>query len=241
MALFQIPNLRLPTQTGVYFDNGSASGYQASLSTYNWTHRVGTGIVNNVIVVGVSIFATGTVSSVTAGALSLTFVRSDTNGVYRSEIWQGVGVATGNVTVTVTLSASLTSIANAQTYWNASVDNNAGGNGTSTPASASITPSTNASRIVGNMATLTASGVTSAGAQAPRTSNTGALGTGASDDKGIIATAASTTLTWNGIGATNSWAVSLLSLKPFTAPASGGFPEWPILQGYGNFWGPVYS
>lgn len=219
----QIPIFYTPDQAGVVFDNATTSGYEAALSTYSWSHRVGTGITNRALIVGVSIFATGSVTGVTYNGVAMTFVRSDTNGIYRSEIWQLVAPATGSNTVAVTLNASLTSIANAQSYANVDqttpIDANNGANGTNTPAAGSVTPVTAKTRVVANLAAASASGVTSATGQAPRTNNSGAIGTGASDDKGIIDVAASTTLTWNGLGVTDSWGVSLVALRPVSLVA----------------------
>jgi len=219
LALKHFFNQNTYWPTTVVFDTASASGYEASLSTYNWSHTTTTR-PNRYMVVGVSIFATGTVSSVTYGGQALTFLRSDTNGVYRSELWYMKKPLTGTNTVEVTLSASLTSIANAQTYYNAAQtgnpDANNGANGTNTPASASITTVADLDTVVGNLAAATASGVISAVQQNPRTSNAGALGTGASDDFGDVTPAGSKTLSWTGMGVTDSWAVSLLALKPAT-------------------------
>lgn len=224
--LYQIPIPQAPRVRGIWFDNASVSPYEAALSTYTFTHRVGTGITNRCLVVGVSVFATGTVSTITYNSVSMTFIRSDTNGVYRSELWQLVAPATGSNTVEVTLSASLTSIANAQSYSEVDqttpIDADNGNNGTGNPASASVTTITDADRVVGNLSTQTASGVTSQANQAPRTTNTGALGTASSDDKGIIDIAGATTLQWNNITALQSWAVSLAALKPVSAPAPAG-------------------
>ena len=216
--LYQIPIPQFPRIAGIHFDNASVSPYEAALSTYTFTHRVGTGISNRCLIVGVSIFASGSVTSITYNGVALTFIRSDTNGVYRSELWQLVAPATGSNTVEVTLSASLTSIANAQSYSEVNqttpIDANNGGNGTGNPASASVTTVTDKDRVVGNLVTQTASGVTSQANQAPRTTNTGALGTASSDDKGIIDTAGSVSLQWNNITVLQSWAVSLAALKP---------------------------
>src|SRR5882757_5028668 len=110
------PKLIRPDLGPVYFDNSSSSAYQPAVSTYNWAHVVGTNS-NRAIFVGVSIFASGTVSSITVGGLSLSFVRADSNGLYRTEIWKGVAPSTGSQTITVNLSTSLTSIAEAASYW----------------------------------------------------------------------------------------------------------------------------
>jgi len=215
-----LPKIKRPDLGPVYFDNASNSTYQAALSTYNWTHVVGTNN-NRFIIVGVSVFAAGSVSSITVGALSLTFLRSDTNGVYRSELWYGVAPATGSNTVTVNLSGSLTSIAGATSYWNvdqsAPIDANNGANGTNTPASGSVTTVTANDRVFGNLAAQTTSGISDQIGQANRYVNQGALGTGAGAEKGTIVTAGSTTLQWNGLGALDSWAVSFAGIK-----ASGG-------------------
>lgn len=207
----------------VYFDNVSSSGYEASLSTYNWTHVIGTNS-NRGLIVSVGIFAAGTVSGIDVSGQAMTFVRSDTNGIYRSEIWRLVAPASGSVTITVTLSASLTSIAGAVSWWNVDqtnfIDANAGANGTNDPASASITPNVNNVRIYGNLAAQTASGLRDQIGQALKFRSEGALGTDAGAEKGIILTPASTTLQWNGLGALDSWAVSLVSIKKFTAAAT---------------------
>lgn len=222
----------------VYFDNASQSVYEATLSTYNWAHIVGTN-ANRAILVGVSIFGSGSVSSITVGGLSLTFVRADSNGVYRSEVWQGVAPSTGSQTVTVNLSGVLTSIAQAASYWNVHqttpVDANNGGNGTNTPASASVTTVAANVRVFGNLAAQTASGVTDQIGQALRSRNQGALGTNSGAERGTIVTPGSTTLQWNGIGVVDSWAVSLVSLQPpGGAAATGKLFIIPDLAGLGG-------
>lgn len=211
-STFPYPN----NEGTIVFDSAVSSGYEASLSTYNFNITIASQ-ANRTLVVGVAIFAAGTVTGITAGGVAMTFVRSDTNGVYRSELWRLFAPATGVVNVVVTLSTSLTSIANAQSYYNTdqtALDANNGGNGTNNPASASVTTVANYCTVVGNLATAKASGVTSASGQTSRTINQGALGTNASDDFGDVVPAGSKTLTWNGIGVVDSWAVSLISLRP---------------------------
>ena len=207
---------KLPFLTTVVFDSAATSGYEASLSSYNFNITISAN-ANRTLLVGVGLFATGTVSSMTAGGTATTFVRSDTNGIYRSEIWRLIAPATGVVNVAVTLSASLTSIANACSYYNTdqvALDANNGNNGTNTPASASITTNANLCTVFGNLAAQSASGITSASGQFSRTINSGALGTDASDDFGDVSPAGSKTFTWNGLGTLDSWAVSLVALRP---------------------------
>lgn len=201
----------------VYFDNFSTSGYEASLSTYNFTHVVGTNN-NRLLVVGVAIFLAGTVSSITYGGVSLIKLRADVNGVYDSELWYLIAPASGSATVTVNLSASVTSIAGAASWWNVDQTNpfsaNNGGNGTNTPASAAVTPGSVTNRVFGNLAAQTASGITDQLRQAPHYVAAGALGTQEGSEMGIVMGLTSTTLQWNGIGAIDSWAVSMGAIQP---------------------------
>src|SRR2546430_4600330 len=114
------PRYGRPDLGPVYFDNASTSNYEASLSTYNWTHVVGTNS-NRLLIVGVSTFAAGTVTSITwnpGASQNLAKLRADVNGVYNSEVWYIVAPNSGSGTVTVNLSASVTSIAGAASWWN---------------------------------------------------------------------------------------------------------------------------
>lgn len=208
--------------TTVVFDSASTSTYEAALSTYNWTHTI-TGNANRILIVGVSIFATGSVTSIDVSGQAMSVIRTDTNGIYRSELWRLFAPASGTVTITVTLNASLTSIANAQSYYNVhqtQLDTSNGANGTSSPATASVTTNTNLATVVGNLATKTATGVILDPILNERSNSSGALGTGASADFGDVTPAGSQTIDWTGIAALDSWAISLVSLKPPTAVLS---------------------
>lgn len=216
------PRIVRPQLSMPYFDHASSSPYEASLSTYNWTHIIGTNN-NRALFVHVGIFGTGTVSSIDVSGQGMTFVRSDANGIYSSEIWKLVAPTSGSRTITVTLDASLTSIAAATSYWNTDQTNpdsaNNGANGTNTPAAGSVTPASSKNRVFGGVAAQTASGVSDQIGQAKRFRTAGALGTISGAEKGTIVTAASTTLTWNGIGTLDSWAVSLVAVQPPQAAA----------------------
>lgn len=201
--------------TTVVFDAASTSTYEAALSTYNWSHTI-TANANRTLIVNVSIFASGTVTSIDVSGQAMTFVRADTNGVYRNEAWRLFAPASGSVTITVNLSASVTSIANAQSYYNSHqtlLDGNNGANGTNTPATASITTVAPTCTVVGGLATKTASGVVLDPILNERTNSSGALGTGASADFGDVTPAGSQTIDWTGMGVADSWAISLVSLK----------------------------
>src|SRR3972149_2716545 len=83
----------------VFFNNASSSGYQASLSTYNWSHTFSGS--NRGVIVNVSIFASGSVSSIDVGGSAMIFVRSDSNGVYKNEVWKLANPPSGAQTITV--------------------------------------------------------------------------------------------------------------------------------------------
>jgi hypothetical protein len=211
------PRYVRPDLGPVYFDNWSTSAYEATLSTYNWSHTVGTNN-NRLLLVGVSIFATGSVTAITYGGIALTKLRSDDGGIYRSELWYLIAPASGTASIAVTLSASLTSIAGGASWWGVDqttpFSNNAGGTGTNTPASASVTPGSTLNRVFGNLAAQTASGVTDIIRQAPHYNASGALGTQIGSEQGIILTATATTIQYNNLGALDSWSVSLGAIQP---------------------------
>lgn len=207
------------SNAGVVFDTASSSKYEASLSTYSWTHNV-FNASNRVLVVSVSIFVTGSVSSITYNGVNLTqnVASTVTNGIYRSEQWYLIAPATGSNTVTVNLSSSLTSIANAASYYNVHqttpIEATSTNTGTGNPASATVTTIANNSAVMANLVTPTSSGVKAGGSgQNSRDVNAGALGTSALDDKRPINPAGATTITWNGIGLTDTWAASVISLQ----------------------------
>lgn len=209
--------------TTVIFDSASTSGYEASLSTYNWSHTV-TANSNRVLVVQVAIFASGSVSSITFGAQNFVNLAPATvaNGIYRTETWYLIAPTAGTGTITVNLSASLTSIANAESYYNAHqttpLETQATNTGTGATASVAITTITNLDTVLANLVTPTASGVISQVGQNPRTSANGALGSCLSDDYGDVTPAGAYTIGWTGLGALDTWAASIVAIKvPATA------------------------
>lgn len=204
--------------TGVIFDAASTSGYQAVQSTYSWSHTVTTQS-NRVLVVALSLFATGSGSSITYNGASLTNDASSTvtNGVYRTEIWYLIAPATGTNTIAVTLSGAITSVANASSYYNADqtapIEARGQNTGTGNPATVSVTTINTGSVVVSNLTTVTSSGVTSAAGENQRENTAGVLGSSVLADKGPISVPASTTLTFNGIGTLDVWAISGISIK----------------------------
>lgn len=211
---------------GIYLDATSTSGYKVSLSTYSWSHTT-TGI-NRGLVVNVSIFATGTVSSITYNSIAMQFIRFDSIGIYRNEIWVLGNPTVGTNTIIVTLNTSLTSIADAVSYTGVDVgemveaNTGATGSGISSP-SKTITTLSDQSWVIDGLTTSDAT-MSVTGAQTQRVNQTGTLGTGAMGDIGPVTPIGSATPSWSAVGALDSWAISVLALDPaneaFTASIS---------------------
>lgn len=212
----------------IFFDAASSSDYQASLSTYNWSHTFSGS--NRGCLVSVSIFATGSVSSIDVGGSAMNLVRSDVNGVYTNEVWKLVAPPAGTQTITVTLSASLTSIANASSWTGVDqtdiIEATNGANGSGTDATVSVTTLSNNTYVVASLSTADTA-VTPISPLRQRVNNTGALGTGAVGDSLIQVTAGAVTTAWTDIAALQSWAIGAVALKPFSsAPAGATHPGW---------------
>ena len=199
----------------VNHDADSTSGYEASLSTYGWSHVCAGD--SRLLVVGVSIFLSGTVTSITYNSVGLTFIRADAQGAYRSELWYLIKPALGSNTITVNLSVSLTSIAGATSLTgvdqNFPVTANNGANGTNNPASVSITTVKDNDWVIDTLATSLATAPTVGSGQAQRWNQSGALGSGTGSTKGPISPPAATTMQWTGLGVPDSWALSAAAIK----------------------------
>ena len=219
----------------IFADVASSSGYQASLSNYSWTHPGSTPLPQGGVVVTVGVFLTGTVTSVLYGGAAMVFVRADTNGLYRNEIWRLEGPQAGSQTVEVTLDASLTSIASAVTYFGVSqnlmVEAHNGANGSNSTPTASVTTLTAQAWVASGLATAKTTDHSVYGLQRERTDNTGALGTGAISDQGPVKVPAATSMSWDATGIGESWAVGVISLAPFVATE-------PPRQAFVNFQDP---
>ncbi len=207
------------------FDAASTSGYEAALSTFNWSHTVGRSLPNRCLMLSVHVLVAGTVSNADFSGQAFTFVRGDANGVYRVEWWRLVNPAEGAGTITVNLSGSLTSVANASSYYNVDpttpVEASATASGTGTPGTGSVTPLSRLAVVLAALTTPTSTTVTSNGAQTNRGSSSGALGTGKLDEKGPVDPVASTTLSWTWTGALDTWVETLVALKPAPTPTFG--------------------
>jgi hypothetical protein len=204
----------------IFWDAASSSGYEAALSTYSWNHTVsGT---NRLLIVGVSVFAVGTVTGVTYNGVALTHISAcdGTNGLYHTEIWYLIAPATGTHSVVVTLSTSLTSIASAVSYvgvhQTSPTEASSINQGTGTPATDAVTTIADRDVVIDCVSTSDASITVHAG-QAQRANNTGALGSGAMSDSGLLAPTTMKTMQWDAIGVLDTWVQSAVALRPYTA------------------------
>lgn len=102
-------------------------------SSISWNHTTGSGS-NTIMIVGISIrSASVQVSSISYGSQSLTYIRRDnaSSNQARSELWYLIAPASGNHTVTVTLSGSAKATGGSCTYTGVAqtspIDTNNGG------------------------------------------------------------------------------------------------------------------
>lgn len=218
--------------TGILFDNSSSSGYEASLSTYSWSHTCGGALRG--LIVNVSIFLTGQVVSITYGGVNLVFEQANNIGVYRNEMWSLTGPPSGSNTIVVTLNTSVTSIASASSYTNVNQfdcvesSNGATGSGVSTPTVTATTVDNNA-WVVSGLTTSNTS-MTVGGSATQRTNKTGALGTGAMSDFGPVTPAGTQNMTWSAVGTLDSWSLGEVVLDPYADRVLLPFPATVKLQ-----------
>jgi len=213
------------TAPSIAFDAVGSGENGAGSTSVSWSHTTGSGS-NRIMIVGVSIRTTTvSVSSITYGAQSLTFIRAEThpNATIRSELRYLIAPASGTALVTVTLSgtgsrATGGSVTYAGVAQTSPLDVNGGGIGTSNSPSQSVTVSTAGSWLLGHLA-ITGAGttVTAEGSgQTMRwdmvTSGTGARNRGHGSDKGLLGTG-SQTMSWT-LSASADWAVSVVAFKP---------------------------
>jgi hypothetical protein len=210
---------------GPRFDNATISTYQVAQSSYSYTHTVG-GRDNRILLVAVHLLVAGTVTNITYNSVGMTFVRADSNGVYRTEVWRLFAPAQGSNSVAVTLSGSLTSFSSAVSMWHShqtSLDADNGANGINGPATGSVTTIKDDCRVLGFLTTSDTSVDPTTTSEQQYVLATGALGTAAAaGDLGVIYPPGASTLDWGSIGLTDTWLVSLVSVRPpvivFVAP-----------------------
>ncbi len=210
----------------IAFDAVGSGSNGGGSTTISWSHTTGSGS-NMIMVVGVAIKTTSvSVSSITYGSQSLTFIRSDTVGTSeRTELWYLVAPISGTARVTVNLSGSSKAVGGSMTYTGVAqtspIDANNGATGTGTSASVSVTVNTDQSWLVGVVGIPSSSTTITDGAsqnyrwdQVGSGGGPGARGHGHGSDNGPVGTG-SRPLSWT-LSDSYDWAASVVAIKPAT-------------------------
>lgn len=216
------------TGTGINFDNSANSGYQ-TVSSYSFNVLVTN--AERYLVVGVSMLsvAGSSVSGITAGAVAMTFLGaiSSATGAVRTELWGIIAPTAGTISIAVTLSAALDSIANAtgfngvhQTSPTEGLNTASATNVGAADATVNITTVADNDWVIDNVATSDTAITVGAG-QTQRNNVTGALGSGAMSTEGPKTPAGAVTMSWTNIAALATWSIVAIALRPVAASGGG--------------------
>ena len=229
--------------SAIAFDNvGSGDTGNSTSTAFSWSHTTGSGL-NRIMIVGVSIRSSSvTVSSISYGSQSLTYIRRDTNyyNSVRSELWYLIAPNSGINIVTVTLSSGARATGGSCTYTGVDqtspIDGNNGVSGTTWgyppySVSQSVIVDTANSFLLGHIAIrgsdyppYSVASVSSEGnGQTQRwdevTSSFSGNVRGHGSDKGPVGAGSqsmSWTLSWSA-----DWAVSVVAFRPASNQATG--------------------
>lgn len=206
----------------IAFDSAANSGVQTVVS-YSFNITIGAAGANRLIIVGVGINDAGptAVSSITAGAVSLVFIRRDASaGNGGTELWAAANPPTGTVSVTVTLAAvpaggslagaiSLTGVD--QTTPNDA--NNGASGATGTQPSVPVTTVADNAWLVGTVLDFNQEVITAGQTQDWNVQDAGNLATYGGEHFGPQTPPGAKAMTWAGF--TAAWVSSAASFKPF--------------------------
>jgi hypothetical protein len=195
--------------------------------TLTYTHTVGAGLSNSILVVGVEgFFGPGnTVSGITYNSVALTKIRSDNNGVNAaaSDLWFLLSPAAGANSVVVTMSASVTIVAGSVSFsgvaQTGTIDAQTGSTVTGTHSSHSDTITTIADNawIMDGVATSSAGGAPVAGGSQTQRWNVNITNFGAGSTLGPVTPAGATAISWSFTSYTGASCHSVVSLTPAVA------------------------
>lgn len=224
----------------IMFDAASNSTYQASASSYNWSHTTATGS-NRYLIVGVSMLsvAGSTVSSITYNSVAMTFLGaiSSVSGAVRAELWGLVAPSTGSNSIAVTLSTGLISAACAVSFtgvhqtsptegFNSASATNVG----AADATVNVTTVATNDWVVDQVATDDTAITVGAG-QTSRNNVTGAGGSGA-DSTEPATTPASVTMSWTNVAGLATWSIVAIALRDVNASTLSSSHQF-LLTGVG--------
>ena len=231
------------SQAGIAFDAASNSGYQATASTYNWLHTC-TGS-NRYLVVGVSLLSVvgSSVTGITYNTIAMTFLGaiSSVSGAVRAELWGLAAPATGSNSIEVTLSTGLVSAACAVSFVGVHQSSSTEGLNTASATNVGAADATvNVTTVADNdwvvdQIAANDTAITVGAGQTSRNNVTGAVGSGADSTEGPKSPAGSVTMSWTDVGATVTWSIAAIALRPVAASGVGGDTDWPKFQSSG-FW-----
>jgi signal peptidase I len=197
------------------FDNASSTTGDR-VSVLSWSHTVGAGLANRILVVGVTLDADHSVTGVTYAGTPLTSIgaQNDPDAATRVELWYLVAPQTGSNSVVVTLSGETNDdIVAGATSWRAVHQSTPLGtavfaSGESDTASVDVTSA--AGEVVVDVVASDRETVSADGGQTEHWSaQPNKLGGGGSSELG----AASVTMSWT-LGQSTFWAIGGVPLKP---------------------------
>lgn len=206
----------------IAFDAASNSGYNTSLSTYNWSHTC-TG-ADRYLAVGVSLLSVmgSSVTGITYGGVAMTLIRARASaaGAVRAELWGIENPMSGANSIAVTLSAALDSVACASSFtWarqsatsEGAADNSATNTGAA-DATVDITTVTDNAVVIDVVATMDTAITVGAG-QTQRANVSGALGSGAMSTAGLKTPPGTVTMSWTGVDAAMTWTTVSAAIRP---------------------------
>lgn len=206
----------------ISFDASSNSGYQASSSSYSWSHT-NNGNYLSVDVSRLSVPGT-TVTGITYNGVSLTNIGTQASGTDAGNVsmWGLVAPATGTHTIAVTLSGVAISVGNAVSYSGVHQTSPTGGfNGATSVNVGAADAKVFITSVSGNCWIHDAVATTDTSVTAEdggfginsRNNVSGAGGSGANADTGPVPIGAIETL-YTDIGATQTWVIAGYVMRP---------------------------
>ena len=228
----------------IAYDSVGSGNNGDGTANITWSHVVGSG-TNRFMVIGISIRTEPvSVSSVTVGGQSATFLRSDGGTEVRGEVWYLINPDSGSKTVTVTLSATSKASGGSVSYTGVAqtspIDNHRGDLYSGTSPSVSLTTTMDNDWIFSNLAISgTATVVTHGSGQVHRYYQIGTAGSGPSrpaavdgDDKPTT-TAGSYTISWS-MSFYIDVVAQAVALKPALSPVGHVDVDISILKSDGT-------
>ena len=223
---------------GIAVDAESSASDSTSVTTLSWTHTVGSGS-DRLLMVGVSSsVAAHTVTSLTYGAASLTFLGRRQSASVDTELWYLVAPAVGADTITVTLSAAARIVGGAVSFTGVHQTTPLGSytSDTATSASPSVTVSSaEGEAVIDCLAAQGNAGSATVGSGQTQRWNIN-TGTGSSFVIGAGSTepgASSVTMSWT-LESSKEWALGAVAIKPAVVTLARLAEGGAVRQGRGT-------